>query len=55
MSESTYKMLLAALERDVRECDTPEKARLLLQGEGLLDETGRLAPMYREVREVTCQ
>jgi hypothetical protein len=47
MSEEVFQMLVRAFERQRRECDTPEKARALLQSEGLLDADGRTAAKYR--------
>ena len=55
MSEATYQMLIDALERDVRECDTPEKARALLQSEGLVDAEGYMTPMYSDRPEIVWQ
>lgn len=48
MSESDLKKLLAHFEKSRRENDTPEKARALLQEEGILDASGKLAKEFRE-------
>lgn len=56
MSDEDLAMLTAEFERLVRECDTPAKATAQLQREGLLDEDGQLAPMYRDdLDEVVCR
>jgi hypothetical protein len=47
MSEADLKMVLEEFERIRRECDTPEKAIAQLKQEGLLDENGETASMYR--------
>lgn len=47
MSEQHFRMLMEQLDRVARECDTPEKAIAQLQSEGLLDENGRTAALYR--------
>ncbi len=47
MSEADFKMLVAGFERLRQECDTPEKATAQLLKEGLIDEDGRLAAIYR--------
>ena len=46
MSESDLQELIAEFERQMRECDTPEKATALLQQEKLLDADGRLPASY---------
>lgn len=55
MSEATYQMLMDALDQDVRECDTPEKARDLLHAEGLVDEEGYMTQRYSEEPEPAWQ
>ena len=55
MSETTFQMLMAELERVEREYDTPEKARALLQEEGLLDENGKTAAIYSAHEELICR
>jgi len=47
MSDADFQMLVREFERQIRECDTPEKARAQLQSEGLLDADGRTAAKYR--------
>ncbi len=47
MSEADLKMLTEYFERLGRECDTREKAIAQLQKEGLLDENGETAALYR--------
>jgi hypothetical protein len=48
MSEQELRELLEAMERVRAEhAATPEKARLFLQREGFLTETGELAEPYR--------
>jgi hypothetical protein len=49
MSESDLKKLLAHFEKSRMENDTPEKARALLQKEGILDASGKLAKAFREL------
>jgi hypothetical protein len=46
MSESDLQILIAAVDRLDRECDTPEKATRQLQSEGLLDANGKLPAEY---------
>jgi hypothetical protein len=46
MSEADLQMLIAEFERQLRECDTPEKAIAQLQKEGLLDANGKLPAEY---------
>jgi hypothetical protein len=48
MSEQHLKLLLAHFEKLQHDCDTPEKAVAQLRSEGLLDETGATAPLYRD-------
>lgn len=48
MSEADLKKLLEYFEKSQLENNTPEKARALLQGEGILDGTGKLAKTFRE-------
>ncbi len=48
MSEADLQMLTAEFERINAFCDTPEKATAQLQSEGLLDQDGQLARLYRE-------
>jgi len=50
MSESDLKTLLAHFEKSRMENDTPEKVRDLLQKEGILDASGKLAEPFRERR-----
>lgn len=48
MSRQEYEEFLRAMERVRAEhAATPEKARKFLQEEGLITETGELAPPYR--------
>jgi hypothetical protein len=47
MSEQDYQEFLKALERVRAQHATPEKARELLIKEGVLTESGELAPPYR--------
>ncbi len=47
MSEEDLKMMKEYFAKLRRECNTPEKATAQLQSEGILDENGELAPMYR--------
>lgn len=47
MSEADLKMVLEEFERLDRECNTREKAIAQLKKEGLLDENGETAAMYR--------
>jgi len=49
MSESDLKKLLVHFEKSRIENDTPEKARALLQEEGILDASGKLAEVFREL------
>jgi hypothetical protein len=51
MSESDLKMLKAHFERLRRECNTREKAIAQLQSEGLVDENGQTAALYRDSAE----
>jgi len=46
MSESDLKMLTAEFDRQLREYDTPEKARAFLQQVGQLDANGKLPAEY---------
>jgi hypothetical protein len=48
MSEADLKKLLDHFEKSRVENDTPEKARALLQKEGILDASGKLAEPFRE-------
>ncbi len=50
MSEADFQMILAEAERLMRECNTPEKAKAQLQQEGLLDENGEIAALYRSAQ-----
>jgi hypothetical protein len=49
MSESDLQKLLVHFEKSRAENDTPEKARALLQEEGILDASGKLAEAFREL------
>ena len=53
MSEADFQMVMREIERLRLECNTPQKATEQLQREGLLDETGQTAAMYREPIENT--
>jgi hypothetical protein len=53
MSEQDLKLLTAHFEQLRRDCDTPQKAIAQLQSEGLLDECGQTASLYREAVEAT--
>jgi hypothetical protein len=48
MSESDLKKLLAHFKESRKDNNTPEKARALLQNEGILDDSGKLAETFRE-------
>ncbi len=50
MSESDLKKLLAHFEKSRTDNNTPEKARALLQQEGILDASGKLAEAFRELK-----
>jgi hypothetical protein len=50
MSESDFKKLMDQFHRLETECNTPEKATAQLQKEGLVDETGRIAPPFRDAQ-----
>jgi hypothetical protein len=48
MSRQEYEEFLRAMERvQAERGDTPEKAREFLKEEGLLTESGELAPPYK--------
>jgi hypothetical protein len=47
LTEADLKMLIEEFARLRRECNTKEKAIAQLQSEGLLDENGETAAMYR--------
>jgi hypothetical protein len=56
MSEADFQIVMAEFERLSHECDTPQKATEQLKSEGLLDENGVTAVMYRESSEdAACQ
>ncbi len=48
MSEHKLKLLAAHFERLRNDCDTREKAEAQLRSEGLLDQSGHTAPLYRD-------
>jgi hypothetical protein len=50
MSEADLKTLLAHFEKSRAENNTPDKARAVLQEEGILDASGKLSETFREVR-----
>jgi hypothetical protein len=52
MDDAQYELLKQIFEREVRENNTPELARKLLQSRGLLDENGDLPERYRST---SCQ
>ncbi len=57
MSEADYKKLMARFAEIRSEYNTPAKATALLQSEGIVDQSGRTAPHFRdeEVAETICR
>lgn len=57
MSEADYKKLMARFAEIRTECNTPAKATALLQSEGIVDQSGRTAPHFRdeEIVEAACR
>ncbi len=57
MSEADYKKLMARFAEIRSECNTPAKATALLQSEGIVDQSGRTAPHFRdeEIVEAVCR
>ena len=57
MSDADYKKLMDRFAEIRSECNTAAKATALLQSEGIVDQSGRTAPHFRdeEVAEAFCR